>query len=227
MKRIYIVLALSFLVTGILFGGTIKELKGSVEVMIDNKWQPAKEGMEVPDGVKIMTSVNSSAKISGKVGYFIVKEMSVVTYSEKDNGQKVDQSVSIDVGKVRVRYDKVEGIKSTFKVQTPKGTASVRGTEKDVSYFPNSGMKIVVIEGLVDVIDNQGNGFMASVGETAGVSSDGEIFGSDDLAEDTSGLNNAWSDDDTQNSAINDITDGFYDDSFPETPQFPTEPERL
>jgi hypothetical protein len=205
-----------------LFAGTVKTVKGDVDVLIGGKWQKASVGMEVGDSAKIMTSVNSTIRIDNQTGHFIVNELSMVTYHEKSDSKKLDQNVSIDVGKVRVRFTKATGIKSSFKVQTPKGTASVRGTEEDVSYYPGSGMDVDVLEGEVDVGDNNGNSFGAGQGENGGVGQNGGLYSDTDNNQDDSGLNNQFGDDDSQNGSIDTALRDFFNDWLSGN-----EPERL
>jgi hypothetical protein len=206
----------------VLFAGKVVEVKGDAELMVNGSWTKAAADMTVADGTKVMTGVGGSIKIQAPVGYFIVNEMSIVTYSEKTSQGKADQSVSVDVGKIRVRYDKVAGIQSTFKVQTPKGTASVRGTEEDVGYYPVSGLKLDVIEGSVNIVDNNGNSFNSSTGESSGVSTGGDIYGESDVVQGDVGYYDSFGYDDTSNDLLKD----FIDDTLHNEPAL-TEPEKL
>lgn len=212
----YLIFLIVMLLFGsIAFGGTVVDVQGKAEALINGKWVPVVNKMDVKDGTKLMTGVGSSMKVQAKAGYFIMREMSMVTYGETVYENSVDQKVSIDVGKVRVRYDKVEGVKSSFKVQTPKGTASVRGTEEEVGFYPTSGMSIEVVEGSINVMDNNGSSFVSTGGEKSGVSSNGKLFGESDVLETDAGLNNFFSDNDTQNSFINDTTTASSQENIP------------
>jgi hypothetical protein len=157
-----------------------------------------------------MTSVNSTIRIDNRTGHFIVKELSMVTYHEKSTDKQLDQRLSIEVGKVRVRFAKAQNIRSSFKVQTPKGTASVRGTEEDVSYYPSAGMDVNVIEGNIDVGDNNGNSFGASGGENGGVGNNGNLYGDTDNNQNDSGYNGQFGDDDSQNGSYSDMLKDFF-----------------
>lgn len=206
-----------------LFAGTVKEVKGDVDVLFGSKWQKASVGMDIGDNTKIMTGISSTVRIDNKTGHFIVKELSMVTYREKVSSKEIDQKISIDVGKVRVRFTKAKGVQSSFKVQTPKGTASVRGTEENVGYYPQLGMSVEVIEGLIEMADNNGNGSEFGQGENGGVGQNGELYGNSELNEEFAGILDMFSDDDTSNEMIEDALKDFFNDLFNAL----GEPERL
>lgn len=222
MKKTLFLLTVLFMAVP-LFAGTVKSVKGDVDVLVGSKWQKASVGMDVGDNSKIMTGISSTVRIDNKTGHFIVKELSMVTYHEKVTDKAIDQKISIDVGKVRVRFSKAKSVQSSFKVQTPKGTASVRGTEEDVGYYPLLGMSVEVIEGLIDLADNNGNGGAFGQGENGGVGQDGEMYGNSDLNEEFAGILDMFSDDDTSNEMIEDALKDFFNDLFNAL----GEPERL
>lgn len=172
MKKFY-VLVLMLAMVPALFAGTVKSVKGKVDVMVGSKWTKATKGMYIKNGTKIMTGLNSSIKVQTKTGYFQVRELSMVTYKDKGTGHQ--QTIALKSGKVKVRYKKISGIKTSFKVQTPKGTASVRGTEELVSFSPIAGMTVIVYVGHVDIVDGAGNKIATYEGETGGVLTPGEM----------------------------------------------------
>lgn len=211
-----------------LFSGTVTEIQGKVDVLIQDKWQPAQVNMEIKENTKIMTGVNSSLKVETDGGFFLVKELSMVTYNESQSANATDHKIEIDVGKVKVRFAKAEGIKSTFKVQTPKGTASVRGTEEDVVYYPVSGMKVEVVEGIIDVGNNAGHSFSASRGESAGIKSDGKMIAEVDLAKENLGTLDKFTDKDTKNVIIQDVIGSLIKNyQINVTKNLPVLPEKL
>lgn len=222
MKKLFVSLVITALSVP-LFAGTVRQVRGDVDVLIGGRWQKAAVGMEVGDNTKIMTSVSSSIRIDNRTGHFIVKELSMVTYQEKTTEKALDQKVSIEVGKVRVRFTKAQNVRSSFRVQTPRGTASVRGTYEDVSYYPSAGMNVDVLEGLIDVGDNNGNSFGAGGGENGGVGNNFNLFSDTDNNQDDSGYNGQFGDDDTQNGSYGDILRDFFNKWFSGL----GEPERL
>lgn len=210
----------------VMSAGTVKELAGSVDALIKDKWTPVKIGQEILDGTKIMTGLGASVKVETKGGFFVVNELSMVAYSENITDQNADHKVAISVGKVKVRFSKIQGIQSSFKVQTPKGTASVRGTEENVSYFPSSGMSIEVIDGHIDVIDPSGSSFTAGAGQNAGVNHSGGLFGQSDVIQNGNGYSDQFSDNDTHNSTVNDQANHITQ-TIPVIAPGTPEPERL
>lgn len=222
MKKLFLLSVVVFIAAP-LFAGTVKDVKGDVDVLIGGKWQKASSGMDIGDNTKIMTGISSTIRIDNTTGHFIVKELSMVTYREKISDKEIDQKLSIDVGKVRVRFAKAKSIKSSFKVQTPKGTASVRGTEEEVGYYPLMGMSVEVILGLIELVDNNGNGSGMGQGENGGVGQNGELYGNSDLNEEFAGILDQFSDHDYENGALEDSLRDFFDHLFGAL----NEPERL
>jgi len=211
MKRLLMVIS-AVAIANIMSAGTIKEVSGSVDLLINDKWTPAKVGTEIKDNTKIMTGMSADLKVDTKGGTFEVKELSMVSFHETSTDKTSDQKISIDVGKVKVHFTKIQGIQSSFKVQTPKGTASVRGTEEEVGYFPSLGMQVFVLEGSIDVADQNGSSFIADQGQKANVTSGGDLQGQNDLNSDKTGQNDTKTDNDTQNNSINDNLNNIFND---------------
>ncbi len=215
---------------GFLYAGKIIEMQGKVDLLLDGKWQPAAVDMGIQDNTKIMTGIGSSMKVETKGGFFTVNELSMVTFKEKTTETSSDQQLSVDIGKVSVHFTKIQGIKSSFKVQSPKGTASVRGTWEDFSFGPARGMKVDVIEGSIDIADNSGSHFTASQGEQGGVKGNGQTFSQTGIVQQNVGTTEQFSDNDTHNNVIqNVIQQNIPSNIVPKIPETPkvSEPERL
>ncbi len=224
MKKVIAVAVLIFAFQ-ILFAGVVKDMTGSVDVLINGKWQKAALNMEIKDGTKIMTGLNSTVKVETAGGFFTVNELSMVTYQEILSDKFHAQKLALNMGKVKVRFSKIQGTQSSFKVQTPKGTASVLGSEEDVSFYSSSGMNVDIIDGTIDVGDNNGNSFTGHQGDHGGVSGDNGINGNTDHV--SGGLNqfDSFGDDDTRNNTIDNGLKGFLNNLFNQN-SLP-EPERL
>lgn len=207
------------------YGGTVKDMSGKVDVLSGDKWQKASLSMEINNGDKIMTGINSGVRVETAGGFFEVKELSMVTFREANYSGSHDQKLTLETGKVKVRFSKAAGEQSTFKVQTPRGTASVLGTEEDVGYRSFEGMTVDIIDGHVGIYDNQGNGFAAGRGEHGGVADSQGLFGNFDNIYSGLDQNNPFTDNDTQNDAINGGLRGFTIQLI--QPQTIPEPERL
>ncbi len=232
MKRFIIITAAVF-VYGVITAGTVKDLEGSVDILLAGKWAKAVTNMPVSDGDKIMTGISSKATIDTEGGFFTVNEMSMVTFHESGAGVTHEQKLTLDTGKVRVRFARLKGSSATFRVQTPKGTASVLGTLEDVG-FSFKGMTVDVIEGNILILDNSGAGFAAGQGEKGGVKGKGLFGGFDNIF---GGLNQDWrfNDNDVDNNTINGNLNKFLN-SLINSPPLPggqssssgvSEPERL
>lgn len=209
-----------------LWSAPVKEVNGSVDVLINNKWQKATVGLDIPSGARIMTGAKSSVKVEVKGGFFIVKELSMVTFTEKAGDKVNEQKVDTKVGKVQVRFQKADASRYNFKVQTPVGTASVRGTEEIVTYTPSGGMTVEVLLGSIDVIDNPGNGFILFAGQNGGVDDVDGLTTGEDESDDKSGKNEHFQGDPgsgfTPDQLLGDIFGGL--DIIQ---KFLNEPERL
>lgn len=205
MKRFILSLVLAMTAVS-LYAGNVLEVKGNAEALIDGKWTPIKKGMAIVDGTKIMTGVSSSVKIQTVGGFFEVKELTQAAFTEKVDSKTANHDVSLEVGRVRVRFVKPQGVQSSFRVTTPKGTASVRGTEEEVSYRPGFGMEITVFEGSIDVLNNAGLGFISYQGQDSGVNGLGRLFDPSDGQGDTFGyIRSIDSPEDLTGTAIDDF----------------------
>jgi hypothetical protein len=180
MKKLFIVLLLCTAAAFQAYAGTIESLTGKVDVMINGAWKTATVGMTIADGTKIMTGMDSTVKIKTTGGFFQVKELSMVTFREQTAENTSHQQVEVDMGTVNVQFQRVQGANTSFRVQTPRGTASVRGTWEEVTYYPMTGMSVTVIEGSIIVVDLNGNSLTLSQDQIAQVSQSG-ITSTDDL----------------------------------------------
>jgi len=157
MKRLISVIVLSVFFAAISWAGTVQKVSGDVMADFGKGWAPVKVGTKIPNGTDLMTGFDSSITIRYGVGEFVVQELSQVTFKEKSNSKRVDNELDLKLGRVRVKYQKLKSRKQTsFKVTTPRGSASVRGTEEEVVYFPDFGMQVRVLLGHVDVFSQTG-----------------------------------------------------------------------
>ncbi len=171
------------------YAGKVKSVKGDVKAMIGGKWQTAKTGMQINDGTAIMTGFSSSVVITYGAGEFKLKELSKATYTEKTKDDKTKSGVNLELGKVKVKYDKQASQgKIGFTVQTPDGSASVRGTEELVMYFPDKGMTVIVLIGEVSIENISGIVGSLFVGQEAQSSGLGLTPNSDIMNEVITGI---------------------------------------
>lgn len=166
MRKILVVLLV--LTAAYAYAGKVKSVKGDVKAMIGGKWQAAKAGMQINDGTALMTGFSSSVVITYGAGEFKLQELSKATFTEKTKADLTKSGVNLEMGKVKVKYDKqaAQG-KIGFTVQTPEGSASVRGTEELVIYFPDLGMSVFVLVGEVSIDNISGISGSLFVGQGA------------------------------------------------------------
>lgn len=182
----------------VLYAGEVVSVQGDVRAFVDKTWQVVKKGDKIASGTKIMTGVKSQVEIQSPYVRCVVKPMSLVTYTEKVAGQNVSTDVNLKTGTVEVKYNKPPQGKVEFRVQTPKGTASVRGTEEVVSYNSIEGMRVTVLSGHVEAVGRQ-----LFSEQNLGVSPGGKIW------DDAEKLNQAVSilDEFKDDEALSDIQD--------------------
>lgn len=89
-------------------------------------------------------------------------------------GGVVRTEILLKMGEVAAKVNKSEATRSDFRIKSPTGTASVRGTElKTVSYTPTQGMKVVLVSGFANLGGLRGNTQVGG-GQTGAVEADGD-----------------------------------------------------
>jgi len=167
MKRWIIVLVIPCL----MYGGEVVSVVGDVKAFVGQKWVALNKGSTLASGTKVMSGVKSEAQIKSPNGIITIKPMTLVTYEEKTTTEGTETTVGLKNGIVEVKYTKPPKGKAEFRVQTPKGTASVRGTEERVSYSVVEGMRLTVISGHVEVVGRQ-----LLAGQELGVNPQGNVW---------------------------------------------------
>ncbi len=192
------------------YAGTVETVTGKVDVLIGGSWKKATVGMNIPDGTKIMTAIDSSVKIKTTGGFFQVKELSMVTFHEQTSDSGSRQAVNVQMGTVNVQFQRVQGTSSSFDVQTPRGTASIRGTWEEVTYYPMTGMQVNVIEGLIVISDNHGNSLPLTQDQLAVIAQASGITATDDLLEQYFGENGNLYHDAISQQQMNEILQNLF-----------------
>ena len=160
MKKLKIIITTSFLLTTpLLYANmTVLKVEGSAAYKEGNRWLPIKVNQKLAEGVKINTGVNSyvEIKLNLKNHTIQVKPLSMVQIFSKETGGDANINIALKRGSINARVQSNENVKTRFKVETPIATSSVRGTELNVSYGPDRGMVIEVINGEVEGKNNAG-----------------------------------------------------------------------
>jgi hypothetical protein len=212
------------------FAGNIISVSGKVDVLTGGKWQRARVGMKIYDGTRIMTGVKGYMKVQSPQGTFSVSKLSMVTFHEKRSSKNVVQKIDMKMGKVHVKFTHIKGINASFTVKTPQGTASVRGTEKIVTYYPASGMDVQVLRGVVSVFNNFGTVVPTSKGQSLKITLNGDFQDKINVLREKFELDRQdWNNSDNVKwRIINDILDDVFDYSqIPAILSALNEPEKL
>jgi hypothetical protein len=128
--------------------------KGDASMFENGQWKPLAKGQTLAEGVKISTGVNSSVVLNIDGSMVTVKPMTSIKIYKNTAGGSVQQTdIGLRHGAVQAKVNKLEKVKTKFTVTTPVATSSVRGTEEIVSYGPVEGMKIQVLEGIIDAFN--------------------------------------------------------------------------
>jgi hypothetical protein len=132
--------------------------KGEAAFMTGGQWKPLAKGQTIAEGTKISTGVNSTAILNIDGSVVTVKPLtSIKIYKNSVNPQTRETSIGLQFGAIQAKIDKVAKVKTRFNITTPVATSSVRGTEEVVGHGAGDGTTVKVIEGNVEVTDNDGN----------------------------------------------------------------------
>lgn len=137
----------------------------------DSGWKPVTVGMELKEGVYIMTAFESSCTLEFQdKSVLSVKELSKIQISKFAlQAKSVNANVSLFNGKVKATVHRDIDTKTEFQVKTPVSTISVRGTEEEVYYSPGFGVEVQNIYGLVEVTNHIGQRQMLAKGDNTEV----------------------------------------------------------
>jgi hypothetical protein len=141
----------------------IRECTGTVEIMMPGEtvWKLAEPGQVIGGDTKISTGFKSTALIALGNSTLIVRPLTRLSLSEIVNIQG-DETVSIGLqtGRVRAEVKAPSGGTTSFTVQSPMVTASVRGTS-----FDFDGTNLNVDEGRVHLSGGDGTGVYIGAGQ--------------------------------------------------------------
>jgi hypothetical protein len=125
-------------------------VKGRVAYKTGRKWIPLKKGTILRQGTKISTGLRSRAVININGHILTIRPLSLIKINRSFASKKGSRTrIGMRRGSIRAMVKRGKRIKTVFKVSTPVATSSVRGTIEDVSYGPERGMVVRVIEGMI------------------------------------------------------------------------------
>ncbi len=158
---------------------TITALTDDVEIQVapSEEFTEAKVGMKLKNGDFISTGFESTATLAFEDNSNVeVAQLTQLRIDEFLMGQnRAKTQLFLRVGSVKAKVSHTASIRSDFSVVTPTCTASVRGSEERVTFEPGFGTTVEYLEGLGIAQDLKGNVTQLRAGDTAKVSSSGNL----------------------------------------------------
>ena len=137
MKKIFLPLLVLFVVFSVYSQtGVITELTGEVELKAANAsaFTRASVGSQIAQDTVISTGFRSTAVITVGSTTLTVRPLTRLTLAEiQSSAGEESLNVDLQTGRVRVAVKPPAGTRANTTVQTPSATASVRGTEGEIS----------------------------------------------------------------------------------------------
>ena len=131
---------------------TVIKVQGNASYRDGRNWIPLKENLVLPEGVKISTGTNSYAEIKlNSINHTVkIKPLTVIQVFSKETATDTNTHIGLKRGGITAKVPRDSNIKTIFKVSSPIATSSVRGTEEDISYGPDTGMIVRVLSGIIE-----------------------------------------------------------------------------
>lgn len=139
--------------------GKISFLIGNVQIKNGgSSWQSVRIGTRVTDKSKIQTGFNGKAVVTMNNGSRItVGKATLIGMEKYATGKYGSQTnVNLRIGSITASVSKRNKGRNYFRVRTPTAVAGVRGTVEHISYLPDRGTEVTLIESAADVINRQG-----------------------------------------------------------------------
>jgi len=136
---------------------TVVSVKGKAAYKTGRQWKPLKKNMQLEKGTKISTGIRSYVHLNLNGNNLKIRPLSMIkVYENTRSKSRIRTRIGLRRGSIRARVAKSRRIKTIFKVSTPVATSSVRGTIEDVSYGPVQGMRVRVVEGVIQGENRKG-----------------------------------------------------------------------
>ncbi len=162
MRKLRIVLLTIIVLNIILFASDTNQIiayflkiKGTVRVQKDNKWVDVKRGDRILNGniIKVDKKGLAIIKFIDKGDIVAIKENSTIKIQGKINNGKIEKRLFLKVGDIMAIVKK--GSSGEFDINTPTATASIKGTEFDLS-FKNDTTFLSTYNGVVSLFNDKG-----------------------------------------------------------------------
>jgi len=151
----------------------IKEFTGTVELKQNgsSNWTPARAGVEIQKSTIVSTGFRSTAILTIGNSTLTVHPLTRLSLEELINQNQTETvDLKLNTGRVRVEVAPPSGGRTSFNVQSPSATASVRGTSFTMD--PNS---IQVQTGAVGYSSYDGSAVTVSAGNESYVDANGNV----------------------------------------------------
>ena len=138
-------------------------------------WEDATASMRLEDGDEISTGPDSTITLQFPDGTIMqVSELTEVRVGFLlSEGNAVRAALQLKIGKVAAKVNPKKTSFTDFTIKSPIATASVRGTTFGAIYHSNTGMRVMVAEGSVEVTANDGTSQTVNAGYDVRVQEDG------------------------------------------------------
>jgi len=173
MKKIILAVILTTAVVLTVSGqtGVIRELTGEVEIKPAgaSSFTAASAGTEISLNTIVSTGFRSTAIIAIGSSLITVRPLTRLSLAEIQSSANAENvNVNLQTGRVRVDVKPPAGTRTSFKVQCPSATASVRGTS-----FEFDTVNLNVYEGRVVFGGNAGAAAIVDAGNASFAADDG------------------------------------------------------
>lgn len=139
-------------------------------------WQPVRAGMALAKGDEVFTGPSGRVVLQMNTGRITVNPLSRVTIEANTQVQSAAATIlGVQLGNVRALVDHSRPGTQSITVNTPVGSAGIRGSEVDLSYSPDMGAEIEQLAGYAEVENEQGRSSMNLEGQGSSINAEGEL----------------------------------------------------
>jgi len=156
--KIYVFWGLLILSMSLAAQATITDIQGKVEVLLpgQTQWRAATVNMRLPLEATIATSFNSRATLRLNASTLQLRPMTRISLEELSKQNETENArINLRVGQVRTEVRRADSQEINFTVRSPQATASVRGTQ-----FEMTPWSLTTEEGLVVFQTSTGSSFV-------------------------------------------------------------------
>lgn len=191
------------------------------------KWEPATDGMSLPQGSGLKTDKSGRASVvffEGSVSRLDTNTVVAVNETGKLENGEGSSAIGMfqTLGRTWHRVKKLVGVNSRYQVKTPTAAAAVRGTTFRVDVLRDGTTTYFVFEGTLDITTSSGRKIVLEAGTKVTIPPDTDVT-QDDVEAITEADKDAWYVFNmAQDAALTDAENGVPGDTNP--PAEPADP---